>query len=181
MAVWSDFKTPPAVFTQLQCSPIVPGSLIIVANDGINDKTLTDNGDGELTGDGTGLISYDYGYVGFEFTDPQPSSGTQILADYDSAEGGCYLDCVKCLTNYVKLSVTPGEISGSDQFTIVDAWSRLFEKIKRDILPIHVRIWPELIDEFYSANIVYRFDLVDGDEEVLDTTGLHAILDDSSW
>ena len=171
-----------AFLQQLSCAPVVPGTLVILCRDGVNDKELSDDGDGNITGDGVGVIDYDTGWVAFDFYSPSPASGTPITADYDPVEGGCTDGgCGKCLTNYVKLSVTPNTISGSDQFTLQDAFNRLFEKIERDILPAHVSILREVIEESYSVNIVYRFDIVPGDEYDLDVSGLHVLLDDTSW
>lgn len=178
---WEYYETPPAVLTKVSCAPIEPGTLVVVANDGVNDKTLYDQGDGTLLGDGVGLIHYDQGHVGIEFSNPQPISGTPILADYDSVEGGCPVSCTKCASNYVKLSVTPGTISGAGEFAITNAWDRLFKKIQRDIMPIYVRVMPEVISEFYRVDVVYRFDIVSADGSILDTSGLHAIMDDTSW
>lgn len=167
---------------KLQCAPVVPGTLVILCRDGVNDKELTDDGNGVISGDGIGIIDYDTGWMAFDFYGPSPTTGTPIVADYDPVEGGCITGgCGKCLTSYVRLSVTPNQISGSDQFTIQDAFTRLFTKIERDILPVHVAILRELIEEMYSVNVVYRFDVVSGDVTPLDTSGLHVALDDTSW
>lgn len=167
---------------RLNCSPVVPGTLVVLCRDGVNDKELTDDGNGAISGDGIGIIDYDTGLMAFEFYGPSPATGTPILADYDPVEGGCVsTGCGKCLTSFVRLSVTPSQISGSDQFTIQDAFTRLFTKIERDILPVNVEILRELIEEMYIVNIVYRFDVIKGDTAPLDTSGLHVVLDDTSW
>lgn len=179
---WS-FETGPGTYmVQLHCAPLVPGTLVVLCRDGVNNKELSDNGEGALIGDGIGVIDYETGWMAFDFYAPAPIPGTPVLADYDPVEGGCIAGgCGKCLTSYVKLSVTPNQISGSDQFTIQDAFTRLFEKIERDILPVHVEILRETIEEYYSLNFVYRFDAIPGDTAPLDTSGLHVILDDTSW
>jgi hypothetical protein len=169
-------------FQQLHCAPVVPGTLVILCRDGANDKELLDDGTGVLYGDGIGVVDYETGWIAFDFYGISPAIGTPILADYDPVEGGCASGgCGKCLTSYVRLSVTPNQISGSDQFTIQDAFTRLFTKIERDILPVHVEIIRELLEEMYSVNIVHRFDVIEGDIEPLDTSGLHVALDDTSW
>lgn len=178
---WSFTTGEQSFLTKLACNPVTPGTLVVLCRDGVNDKALADDGDGNISGDGVGAIDYDTGWIAFEFFGPAPASGTPITADYDPVEGGCYDSCGKCLTHYVKLSVTPSTISGSDQFTIQDAFDRLFIKIERDILPAHTEILREVISEAYSDNIVYRFDLVEGDDSSLDTSGLHVLVDDTSW
>jgi len=163
------------------CAPIIPGTLVIQCRDGINDKRLMDDGNGVLTGTGIGIVDYDTGWIAFDFYSPGPVVGTSVTADYDSREGGCQDDCGKCATYFVRLSVTPGTISGSDQFTIEDAWTRLFKKIERDILPVHVEISREIVEESYQLSIVYHFDIIPADSEPLDTSGLHVLIDDTSW
>jgi hypothetical protein len=182
MAFDWEFTTGEDVYLiQLGCYPIIPGSLVILCRDGVNDKILTDDGFGNLSGTGVGIVDYENGWVAFDFYGPSPAIGTEITADYDPVEGGCGADCGKCPTYFVKLSVTPGQISGSDQFTLTDAWERLFSKIERDILPVHDEILREVIDEYYSVNIVYHFDIVPADEASTDESGLHVKLDDTSW
>ena len=178
---WSFWTSGTSLVARLECWPIEPGSLVITAQDGLNDKELTDNGDGTLSGDGSGTINYDYGFIGIDFTTPLPVSGTEIKATYDSVEGGCADNCGRCATHYLKLDVTPGTISGSDEFTIADAWSRLFTKIERDIKPIHVEIIYDTFSEEYVLSIGYRFDHIPADEETLDDSGLHLVWDDTSW
>lgn len=182
MTVTWEFATGEGVFLiQVGCPPIVPGSLVILCRDGVNDKQLTDDSDGQLTGDGVGIIDYEHGWVAFEFYGTSPVIGTPVIADYDSIEGGCTDKCGKCATYFVKLSVTPGIISGSDAFTISDAWNRLFTKIERDILPVHVEIIRELLSEQYSVFVGNHFDMVPADVVHADTDGLHVLLDDTSW
>jgi hypothetical protein len=154
---------------------------VVTAKDGINDKEIVDDGAGNLSGDGLGRIDYDYGFIEIDFTSPSPVSGTQVEASYDSVEGGCAEDCSRCATHYVELDVTPGTISGSSGFTIVDAWRRLFEKLERDVKPIHVEFWNDVFSEYLRVNIGARFDIIPGDEVPLDTHLLRPILDDSSW
>lgn len=163
------------------CWPIVPGSLTITCNDGINDKTVTDNGDGTLGGDGAGTVDYDYGHISVDFSNPEPVSGTPIEVDYVPVEGGCADDCDKCKTHRLLLEITPGSISGQSQIAISDAWQRLFTKINRDIKPIHVEFITQDYEESYDLSIGHRFDVIPGDDEPLDSEGLHVVLDDTSW
>lgn len=178
---WSFSTIGGGIEGRLTCWPIEPGSVVITIQDGINDKTIVDDGDGTFSGDGHGTIDYDYGFIEIEPSTPYPVSGTDILADYTPVEGGCVDDCGRCATHYIKLDITPGTISGSDDFTLSDAWRRLFEKIRRDILPIHVEILHETFSESYLVSIGYRFDATPADEEVVDATGLRPLWDDTSW
>lgn len=182
MSFYWSFETGGAeLIGRLACWPIVPGSLVVTAIDGLNDKALTDNGDGTLSGDGSGTVDYDYGHVSIIFSTPLPVSSTQIKADYDPVEGGCAEDCGKCKTHYVRLDISPAAISGQSELSIQDAWARLFHKIERDILPIHVEILFLLLSESYVMSIGYRHDIIPGDSEPLDTIGLRPLLDDTSW
>ena len=178
---WSFSTTGGAIEGRLSCWPVSVGSVVIYAQDGINDKTLTDNGDGTLGGDGFGTVDYDYGYVAFEFSLPAVTPGTEIKADYTPVEGGCAEDCGRCATHYVRLDITPSTISGSDEFTITDAWKRLLEKIRRDILPIHVEILHEVFEEYLVVSVGSRFDIIPADDEALDSEGLRPLWDDTSW
>jgi len=178
---WSFWTTGNSMEARLACWPVEPGTAVITVTDGIISKTLTDNGDGTLSGDGTGTIDYDYGFLGIDFSLPMPVSGSEVKADYDPVEGGCADDCGACATHYIRLDIVPDTISGSDQFTITDAWRRLFEKIRRDILPIHVEILNEILAETFVVQIGYRFDLTPADEETLDSIGLRPLWDDTSW
>jgi len=178
---WSFWTSGSSLLARVSCFPAVPGSIRIEAIDGINDKVLTDDGDGNLVGDGVGVVDYDYGFIGVDFSLPMPVTGTEVKASYESVEGGCVADCEKCPTHYVKLDITPGAISGSSDFTLADAWRRLFEKIRRDILPIHVEILPDIVEEEYVASAGYRFDLIPADDYPLDVSGLHTTFDDTTW
>jgi len=178
---WSFGVTSYSIQGRLACWPVKPGSVIITALDGINDKTLVDDGAGLLTGDGAGRVDYDYGHVSFDFSGTLPTSGTPVKADYTPVEGGCADDCGACKTHYIRLDITPASISGSSEYTIADAWSRLFEKIRRDILPIHVEIKSILISESFTMSIGYRFDLNAADAYPVDSVGLRPLLDDTSW
>lgn len=165
---------------KLRCAPVVPGSVVIFCRDGINDKSISDLGNGQVYGDGIGVIDYELGWVAISFFGVAPVPGTPIIANYDPIEGGCSDSCGKCATSMIKLSVTPGQVSGSDQFTMNDAWSRLFLKIKRDILPIHAEILSEVSEEYYVVSVATRFDTVSADSCELEH-GLHVSLDDVSW
>lgn len=178
---WSFSTSGASMEGRLACWPIVPGTLRLEVTDGVVTKTLVDNGDGTLSGDGSGIIDYSYGFVGADFQTPLPASGSDILADYEPVEGGCASDCGKCATHYLRLDITPGTISGSDDFTLSDAWQRLFVKLRRDVKPIHVEFLPESFEESFVVSIHYRLDIVPGDEETLDTSGLHTMFDDTSW
>ena len=178
---WSFWTSGTSLVARLACWPIVPGSLRVTIDDGVVSKSIVDDGDGTLSGDGGGTIDYDYGYVGLDISTPLPESGTNILAKYEPVEGGCAEDCSRCATHYLRLDITPGTITGSDDFTIADAWERLFEKINRDVKPIHVEILPEQFDESFIVSIAFRFDIIPADEEIVDTGGFHSIFDDTSW
>jgi hypothetical protein len=148
-----------------------------------HERTLTDNGDETLSGDGTGTVDYSYGLITAEFgdSDPEYLDGAVVTVDYGSVEGGCAEDCGSCKTHKLRLDINPDTIAGSDDFTIVDAFNRLIEKIERDIKPIHVVISPEIVTESFVLSIGYRFDVIPADEEVLDTSGFHPLFDDTSW
>jgi hypothetical protein len=174
---WSFLTKGASIIGQLACWPIEPGSLRIEAGG----KVLTDNGDGTLSGDGTGFVAYGYGKVGFDFDLPALPSGTKIYADYSPVEGGCVTDCGKCATHYIQLDITPDTISGSDEFTMQDAWARLLEKIKRDVKPIHVELMTDSYAEHFNVSVGHRFDIIGADEEPLDSDGLRTYFDDTSW
>jgi len=190
---WSFFTTGSSIRGRVNCWPIEPGSLTITADDGSISKEINDNGDGTLGGPGgTGVVNYGWGTFGLDFSDPVPAEGTPILASYTPVEGGCNEDCDKCATHYIRLDVVPASIlsiSGSDEFTIQDAWRRLFEKIRRDILPIHLEILAETFEEEFILKVGHRFDMIAADVEYLDEaedpeepeSGLKVIFDDSSW
>lgn len=178
---WSFWTSGTSLTARLACWPIEPGSLVITTTDGIITNVIIDNGDGTLGGDGVGTVDYDYGFVGVDFSPPIPASGSEVKADYDPVEGGCADDCGKCATHYIRLDIVPTTISGSEQFTITDAWRRLFEKIRRDILPIHVEILNLVLSEYFLVSVGYRFDIIPADEEPLDGVGLRALWDDTSW
>jgi len=181
--IWSFSTGGASILGRLNCWPIEPSSVRVEVDDGdpLHRKVLVDDGDGKLSGDGLGEIDYDYGFIAMDFSVPLPDAGTEIQVSYDPVEGGCSEDCGKCATHLVRLDITAGTISGSDAFTIADAWRRLFEKIERDILPIHVEIINDILSESYVLPIGYRFDIVPGDTEILDTSGLHLMWDDTSW
>jgi hypothetical protein len=179
--IWEFNTTGDSITGRVACWPIVPGSLRLTIDDGINPKIIDDNGDGTLGNGGTGTIDYSSGYFGVDLTDPQPLTGTDILASYDPVEGGCADDCGKCATHYLRLDVVPDTITGSHDFTIVDACKRLFEKIRRDVKPIHVEILPETFTEYFVLSIGRRFDIIESDEEELDAHGIQIILNDTSW
>lgn len=178
---WSFWTSGTSFVARLYCWPVVPGSVEIKSDDGIIQKVLTDNGDGTFSGDGTGAIDYSTGIVSCDFTTPLPVSGTPVLADYRPVEGGCYDDCGGCATHYLELDITPAAISGQSDLTLSDAWKRLFEKINRDIKPIHVEFYTEAFEEVFDVDISHRYDRVEADVESLDTSGLRVVFDDTSW
>lgn len=166
---------------RLLCYPVTPGSVIITINDGINDKTITDDGDGNLSGDASGTVDYSFGFIDGIIDSPLPLEDTEIESTYDSIEGGCASLCGGCVTHYLRLDITPGSISGSDSFTLSDAWARLFEKINRDIKPIHVDLLSDVFEEEFLLNIGYRFDNIESDADIVDESGFRPIADDESW
>lgn len=178
--IWS-FSTGGFIEGRLSCWPVEPGTLRITADDGVVSKLLTDDGDGNLVGDGSGTIDYSYGHVAFGLNAPVLSSGTEIKASYDPVEGGCVEDCGKCKTHRLRLNVSPGAITGQTQIAITDAWLRLIKKVKRDVLPSHVELLTDVFEESYRVKVGHRFDMIPGDEEPLDSAGIRAVFDDTSW
>jgi len=167
---------------RINCWPLKPGTFSITASFGGITKILTDDGNGLLIGDGTGTIDYDYGHFGIDFSVPVPPAGTELKATYEPVEGGCLELCGKCATHYLRLEITPGDISGSDDYTISDAWQRLFVKLERDVKPIHVEFMPEIIGEHLVVNIGRRFDIIPADIEPVDSSlGIMVILDETLW
>ena len=179
--VWSFSTSGASLSGRLDCWPIEPGSLTISVDDGAISRTLIDDSNGVLVGDGGGVVDYDYGFVEFDLITPTPASGTEIVAHYVPVEGGCAGDCGKCATHFLRLDITPQAISGSGEFEIANAWSRLFEKLRRDVKPIHVEFLFETFAEYFRVDIGFRFDLISVDEETMDTAGLHTEFDDVSW
>lgn len=168
---------------RLSCWPIIPGTIIITAQDGnpAHDKVLQDNGEGILYGDGEGAIDYSYGLIELDFTIPLPDPGTEIKASYKPREGGCSDSCGKCATNKIQLNLSPASISGQGDLAIADAWQRLFDKIERDVLPYHVELIHDEYRENYIWSLAHRFDIIPGDAEPLDTGGLHLVFDSTDW
>lgn len=157
---------------RFRCWPIEPGSVTIIAGDGISYKQVTDDEEGNLIGDGHGIIRYDYGHFQVAFASsvghPLPSPGDKVYASYRPVEGGCYEACSRCLTNKLRLDVSPGSIAGQDSISVADAWARLFDKIRNDVLPIHVELVSDYALESCLVNIGNRFDLIASDEKYLD-------------
>jgi len=174
---WSFDTTATVISGQLACWPIEPGTVRIAAGSSV----LTDDGSGSLVGDGFGNIDYDHGFVEIGFNLPAPPSGSEVKANYHPAEGGCADDCGKCATHFILLDIVPGSISGTDWEAETNVWERLFDKIKRDLLPSHVEIFYLTFSESYTVSIGHRFDIIPGDEEPLDSDGLRTIFDDTSW
>ncbi|WP_202969976.1 hypothetical protein, partial [Endozoicomonas atrinae] len=61
---------------------IKPGSLTVTYISNSQNKTLTDQGNGLLTGDGNGAIHYAPGELSFQL-DNLPDNGTEIQVDYE--------------------------------------------------------------------------------------------------
>jgi hypothetical protein len=147
----------------MECAPVEPGSVFVYASDDINSAELTDNGDGTLSGDGSGSINYDHGAIFIVLDPPYPAPGTQVLSDYVSVEGGC--DCGdKCFSHKIDLVISPGSISGASEIALGDAWRRMIKKIETYVLPIYVDILIRIIEEEYSVAVP-----------------VSVILDDPSW
>ena len=163
----------PVTSGKLKYAPVKPGSVRIECESYV----LTDDFDGNLTGDGTGTIDYSYGHIDVYFS-PSPSSGSVVSVNYDPIEGGCNS---RCLTHHIRLDITPGTITGSAEFSILDALTRLFEKIRRDVMPIHVDLLVERSEEYCVLSIGHRFDIIEGDTEPLDEEGIRVVCDDTSW
>ncbi|WP_421717479.1 hypothetical protein [Algiphilus sp.] len=62
---------------------IVPGSLSIEYSDGTNTRTITDDGQGGLTGEGIGLVRYGTGAVEFEPSYLPAAGAAAFAASYD--------------------------------------------------------------------------------------------------
>jgi len=168
---WS-FHTAGTYEARLNCWPVEPNSVVITC-DG---KTLTDDGDGNLVGDGDGTIDYSYGLITINFNAPYPTPGSQIIAKYDPVEGGCYLLCNKCATHRIRLEITPGAISGDGEQAIEEHWKKLYKKLFY-VKPKHVEFEPFRYEEEYDVSLGHRFDVIEGDVENLDTNGFHVIID----
>lgn len=178
---WTFWTTGTSFTARVACWPIIPGTLTITADDGSISKTVTDDGAGNLVGDAIGTVDYGWGIIECDFTAPLPASGTPVLADYGSTEGGCINDCERCATNKIILDLTPGAISGQGEIAINDAWSRLLDKIRRDVLPIHVELATDEYEEEYIWSVGHRFDVIPADEETVDAAGLRLVFDSTEW
>ena len=181
MFTWSFTTSGEALTARVNCWPIVPGTLTITASDGVETKTFTDDGDGNLIGDGSGTVDYGWGILNIIFSLPVLASGTEIFATYESREGGCYNSCGRCATQKLRLNIVPASISGQGDIVIGEAWNRLMKKIRRDVLPAHVELINEVFEESYIWQIGHRFDIIKSDEEQLDMSGLHSIFDSDEW
>jgi len=181
--VWTFTTGSSLLASRLACWPIIPGSIVIIADDGnpAHYKELIDNGDGTLSGDGNGVVDYSYGMIEINFSSPLPDSGTEILANYDSREGGCVDACGKCATNKLRLNLSPGAISGQGDIAVSDAWIRLLDKIQRDVLPYHVELITNEYTETYLWQVGHRFDIIPSDEEPVDSAGLRLVFDSTDW
>ena len=141
---WSFNTLDSSIYGRLNCWPVLPGSVTIKCGE---NHTLEDQGDGTLYGDGEGIVDYNYGFVIINFIAPYPDVGTDVTANYTPVEGGCSeSDCGRCASHYIELDVTAATISGSEDYTLLDAWRRLFEKIKRDIKPIHIELFERIFN-----------------------------------
>jgi len=76
-ADYSDSVGDPAVASVMFYTPMIPGTLTITAGA----QTLTDDGNGVLSGDGTGVVNYKTGTWSVRFTNTVPG-GTDIEASY---------------------------------------------------------------------------------------------------
>lgn len=90
--------------------PIVPGSVVVT--DGV--ETITDDGDGSLTGDmgGDGSVNYVTGEVEVEF-DTEPAMGAEIVVDYN------YFDDVDNIVNILTTSGMSNSVGSFDKTVTV--------------------------------------------------------------
>lgn len=79
-------------------TPVAPTTVVIVADPGGTPQTVTDDGAGNLTGDGTGTINYTTGAISVTFTANVPAAASNIDIDYDYATE-YVVTCLKVL-NY---------------------------------------------------------------------------------
>jgi hypothetical protein len=74
----------PELVIQLAEAPVTPGTLSLTYDISGTPYTVTDDGAGALTGDGSGTINYQTGIVAVRLTQV-PASGTSLTASYDTA------------------------------------------------------------------------------------------------
>lgn len=72
----------PTINVTVSAGDILPGSLVISWESGAVTKTATDDGNGNITGDGTGRVIYGLGQIGIKPT-LLPDSGSLLQIDYD--------------------------------------------------------------------------------------------------
>lgn len=73
-----------ATFTLVATTPVRRGTFVVNGSNPV--QTLTDNGNGTFTGDGTGTINYTTGAVSITFTLP-PALASTVQATYDYHQG----------------------------------------------------------------------------------------------
>lgn len=147
----------------LHCAPVTVSTVKIYTTLG----AVYDDGVGNLTGQGSGVIDYRTG--AFTVLFDQHEIGLSVMATYKPQEGGC--DCGSCKTHKFRLIVVPGTNIGANQITVSDAFKRLLDKLKT-ITPIHAVWAPIVLSEKLEISVVHHFDQIVGDVEVLDVNGL---------
>lgn len=73
----------PVVVNHTLAGPVTPGTLSIEYLSGAVPKTITDDGNGTLIGDGDGYVVYSTGEFEVEFTTDIPDANSQLTVDYD--------------------------------------------------------------------------------------------------
>jgi hypothetical protein len=153
----------PAFSGALNCPPITPGTVEIFTAT----NTVTDDGEGNLIGQGAGTLDYRTGEFSVSFSTQE--IGAVVKATYMPQEGGC--DCGSCKTHKFRLLVVPGTNIGQNQIAVSDAFARLIHKLKT-ITPIHAVWEPLLISESIEIQVTTLFDRTSGDAVNVDGTGL---------
>jgi len=148
------------------CAPMALGSLSIVMPDA---TVLLDDVTGQFVGHPESTIDYGWGYatvtiagIGHPATDARGS--------YDSVEGGCVENCVKCKTHRLRLQVTPGDIGGQNQLTISEAFQRLYKKLGEvsgnGVIPVHVELEQLKTEVSAVLSIGYHYDVLPADSYI---------------
>ncbi|UTW12929.1 hypothetical protein [Marinobacterium rhizophilum] len=97
----------PTITTTVSAGDILPGSLVISWESGAVTKTATDDGAGNLIGDGAGRVIYGLGQIGIK-PNALPDSGSLLQIDYDKGTQQSAL-------------LTPGLIGDDAVFTLANA------------------------------------------------------------
>ena len=105
-------------------TPILPGSLTVVATSGVGNLTVTDDGNGHMYGDGTGTVNYVTGAVSITWTNTPLSMSFDYSYESSDLSDGRLGDI--WVTDFTQVSCIVRN-TGADQSGGVDTWPGNFD------------------------------------------------------